>query len=186
MAKIKFLVEGEPNAIPEVTGLFFCCCCWFCFLNKKYNSAVVTTMEISNNTELKPFWRTHKTQLAVIVFLLNFEPLALWSSQENLPVIHLPYKPFKRHHAHPSTSIISELGDSSGLLTWAGFLHFVSYSPFLLPPHAPVQVPSLFISCHTKNHPRPKQDWSKRPVCKTSFSLLGHSFGPCFFHLKNP
>lgn len=60
-AKIKFLGEGEPNPIREVTVFF---------LNEKYNYAVVTIVEIPNNTELKSFSRTYKTQLAVMVCFL--------------------------------------------------------------------------------------------------------------------
>lgn len=61
MAKIKFLGEEEPNPIREVTVVF---------LNEKCNYAVVTTMEISDNTELKPFSEMYKTQLAGTVWFL--------------------------------------------------------------------------------------------------------------------
>lgn len=61
MAKIKFLGEEEPNPIREVTVVF---------LNEKCNYAVVTAMEISDNTELKPFSGMYKTQLAGTVWFL--------------------------------------------------------------------------------------------------------------------
>lgn len=55
MAKTKFLVEGKPNLIHEVTVFLL-------FLNEKNNYAVVTTREIPHTTGLKSFSGMYKTQ----------------------------------------------------------------------------------------------------------------------------